>query len=105
LTFSKYILGLLRDRQDGASDTKIGQLLGMSHQNVNRVKNGHHCFSDETLIVIADLLDMDRVEMVARSHIQDDSNHNMRLLWGEILHRSDRCQALDSILKNDDEAA
>ncbi len=89
MTFSQHLLNRLKAAYDGASDYRIAKILGVTHQCVSHVNTGRNGFNDENLIKIADLLGENRVNIVARAHISDDSSHDIRMLWGEILRLSD----------------
>lgn len=51
------------------------------------------CFGDDNLLKIAELLEEDPVNIIARAHISDDNSHNMRMLWSDILRRLDSAEA------------
>lgn len=89
MTFQNHLLNRLKAAEDGASDYKLSKILGVSPQCISNVRKGRNGLKDQNLMKIADLLDMDRVTTVARAHIEGESTHEMRMLWGEILRRSD----------------
>ncbi len=88
MNFSQTLLTQMKATYGGASDYKVAQILEVSKQNVSDIKRGKTQFCDETLVKIAQYLDLDPAETVAQKHIETEKSHIMRQFWEGILENA-----------------
>lgn len=89
---TKHYLELLRSHYGNCSDYRIAQILGVSKQAVSRWSQGKGTIGDEPAAILADLLDLDGVEVLTNLYLERSSSRVTRNYFEEILERAKSAQ-------------
>mgnify|MGYP000678134012 CR=1 FL=1 len=85
---SQRLLTELKAAHGLPSDYKAAKFLEVTHQSISGINTGRSQFSDENLVKIAHLLNLDPVETLAKVHIETAKSHKMRQVWEGILENA-----------------
>lgn len=77
----------LKTRHDLPSDGAAARMLGVTRQAVSNIKNRKDSFSDRTARKVAELLEIDPLEVVLSAHAERASDNDDRELWTRALTR------------------
>lgn len=85
---TKKYLDILRSQYDGCSDYRIAQLLHVSKACVSRWSNGKVGLGDESAARLADLCNLDAVEVITELHLERAKSRATRNYYEEVLKRT-----------------
>lgn len=80
-------LDAIRDRYNLKSDSAAAAMLGLTRSSISRFRLGEDSFSEPTALRVAELLDLDPVEIAIASLAQRAKAPESRALWERALAR------------------
>lgn len=80
-------LDAIKNRYDLPSDYAIAKMLGIARQRMTAYRAGSESFSDSTALRVAELLDLDPLEVALSAHAQRAKAPEERALWERALAR------------------
>lgn len=84
---TKHYMEILRAQYGGCSDYRISQLLKVSRQCVSRWSQGKGQMDDEPAAILADLCDLDAIEVLTDIHIERSRSRVTRKYYEDIKER------------------
>ena len=91
---TKKYLEILRAEYNGCSDYRIAQLLQVSKGCVSRWTQGKGTMGDESAARLADLCELDPVEVLTEIYIERSKSRVTRKYFEEVLKRSSGAQVI-----------
>ena len=91
---TKKYIEIMRERYNGCSDYRIAQLLGVTKSCVSRWANNKGGIGDEPAARLADLCDLDPVEVLTELYLERAKSRVTRDYFSEVLKRSRPVQVL-----------
>ncbi|WP_430414435.1 hypothetical protein [Marinobacter adhaerens] len=85
---TKKYMDLLRKQYGGCSDYRISQLLQVTKSCVSRWSNGKGGMGDEPAARLADLCDLDPVEVLTELYMERSKSRVTRQYFEEVLKRT-----------------
>lgn len=85
---TKKYMDILRARYNGCSDYRIAQLLQVTKGCVSRWSQGKGTIGDEPAARLADLCDLDAVEVLTEMYIERSKSRATRQYFEEVLKRT-----------------
>lgn len=92
-TTKKY-MDILRERYNGCSNYRIAQLLKVSKSCVSHWSNGKNGMGDDAAARLADLCELDPVEVITELYIERSKSDATRHYFEEVLKRTGTCALL-----------
>lgn len=82
-----HFLDAVKARHAIASDYKLARYLGITQQEVSKLRNQKAFLGDSTALQVAKLLEMDPAEVIAAAHAERAKNPEEKAVWRSIMER------------------